>query len=374
MLRIDRRLISNMDWISVGIVLVIAAAGISTIYSATRPVFGSIQPGFYIKQTYWLMLGIAAMGMVVAVDYNWYNRMAYYLYGVGLVLLLAVLIMGRAGMGAQRWLSIGPIGIQPSELFKLAYIMALARYFAASEGSMDARTLGIGFAALALPPLILVLVQPDLGTSLVLLAVFCALALVRGLQRRLAVIVLAVMLISIPFLGSIAWENLQPYQKHRIISFVNPGSESAGALSYHVTQSKVAVGSGGMFGKGYLKGTQGPFRFLPEKHTDFIFAVFAEERGFVGCMIILLLFVTLLLRAVGASSLAKDAFGKYMCLGVVFLITMHCFVNIGMTMGLAPVVGLPLPFMSYGGSAMLTDCMSVGLVIGVRARRFELFF
>jgi len=374
MLRIDRRLISNMDWLSAGIVLIIAAAGITTIYSATRPVFGNIQPDFYVKQIYWLIIGLTAMVLVISIDYSWFNRMAYYLYGIGMVLLMAVLVMGRVGMGAQRWLSIGPIGIQPSELFKLFYIIALARFFATSEETMDARTLGLAFAALGLPPLVLVLIQPDLGTSLVLLGIFCALAMVRGIKRKLATTLLAIMLISVPFLGGLAWDNLKPYQKHRIVAFLDPTSENAGDLGYHVTQSKVAVGSGGMFGKGYLKGTQGPFRFLPEKHTDFIFAVFAEERGFMGSVVILMLFIALLLRAVGASMLAKDAFGRYMCLGVVFMITMHVFVNIGMTMGLAPVVGLPLPFMSYGGSAMLTDSMAIGLVIGVRARRFELFF
>ena len=373
MFRIDRRLLANMDWLLVGVVVLISAAGISTIFSATRPLFGGTPPDYYVKQIYWLILGIAALIAVVSVNYTWFHRAAYYLYGGGVALLVITLVLGRVGMGAQRWLSLGPFNVQPSEFFKLAYLMALARFLSTDSEALDWRTLGMGFGALVLPPLLLVLVQPDLGASIVLLMLFVGLALAKGLQKRVALLLAAILIVSVPFLGTLAWDNLKGYQKNRITAFINPETDSGG-MGYHVRQSKVAVGSGGVFGKGYLKGTQGPFRFLPEKHTDFVFAVFAEERGFLGSMVLLFLYMTLLLRGLGAARLAKDDFARYLCLGIVYMFAIHLFVNMGMTMGLAPIVGLPLPFMSYGGSAMLTDCMAVGLLMGVRARRFELFF
>ena len=373
MFRIDRRLLANMDWLLVGVVVLISAAGISTIFSATRPLFGGTPPDYYVKQIYWLILGIAVLIAVVSVNYTWFHRAAYYLYAGGVALLVITLVLGRVGMGAQRWLSLGPFNIQPSEFFKLVYLMALARFLSTDSEALDWRTLGMGFGALVLPPLLLVLVQPDLGASIVLLMLFVGLALAKGIQKRVALLLAAILIISVPFLGTLAWDNLKGYQKNRITAFINPEADSGG-MGYHVRQSKVAVGSGGVFGKGYLKGTQGPFRFLPEKHTDFVFAVFAEERGFLGSMVLLFLYMTLLLRGLGAARLAKDDFARYLCLGIVYMFAIHLFVNMGMTMGLAPIVGLPLPFMSYGGSAMLTDCMAVGLLMGVRARRFELFF
>ena len=373
MFRIDRRLLANMDWLLAGVVILISAAGISTIFSATRPLFGGTQPDYYIKQIYWLIMGLGALTVVVSIDYKWFHRAANALYGGGLLLLVVVLVTGRVGMGAQRWLSIGPFNIQPSEFFKLVYLMALARFLSMDSESLDWRSLGKGFGALVLPPLLLVLVQPDLGTSIVLLLLFVGLALAKGIKKRVALLLAAILIVSVPFLGTLAWDNLKGYQKDRITAFINPEADSGG-MGYHVRQSKVAVGSGGLFGKGYLKGTQGPFRFLPEKHTDFVFAVFAEERGFFGSMVLLFLYMTLLLRGLGAARLAKDDFARYLCLGIVYLFAIQLFVNMGMTMGLAPIVGLPLPFMSYGGSAMLTNCMAVGLLMGVRARRFELFF
>ncbi len=373
MLRIDRRLLSNMDWLMAGTVVLLSAAGITTIFSATRPLFGGSQPDYYVKQIYWLLIGLGALTVIVSINYTWFHRVAYHLYGGGLAILVIVLIMGRVGGGAQRWLSLGPFNVQPSEFFKIAYLMALARFLSADTEVLDGRRLAQGFGLLVLPPLLLVLVQPDLGTSMVLLLLFVGLALAKGVQKRLAIILTLILLVSVPFLGTIAWDNLKDYQKDRIISFVRPGAD-AGGLGYHVEQSKVAVGSGGLYGKGYLKGTQGPFRFLPEKHTDFVFAVFAEERGFFGSMILLSLYLTLLMRGLGAARLAKDDFARYLCLGIVYLFAIHLFVNMGMTMGLAPVVGLPLPFMSYGGSSMLTNSMAVGVLMGVRARRFELFF
>ena len=244
MLRIDRRLLRNIDWMMVGVVGLISAAGVSTIYSATRPIFGGEQPDYYVKQIYWLFMGMAGMAVVVSVNYTWFNRAAYALYGGGIALLLAVLVMGRVGMGAQRWLSLGPVNVQPSEIFKLVYLMALARFFSADHGEMDGRRLALCFGALVLPPLALVIVQPDLGTSLVLLALFIALATVKGIRRRLALLLLAVLLVSVPFLGGLAWDNLKPYQKQRIVAFINPEADSGGQ-GYHVRQSKVAVGSGG---------------------------------------------------------------------------------------------------------------------------------
>lgn len=372
-MKIDRRLVSNFDWVVFSTVLIISLLGIITIYSATRPLPGGEHPSYYIRQIYWLLIGLVALFLAVSFDYIWLSRSSMFLYICGLLLLVLVLFAGRSGMGARRWISIGTLGFQPSEFFKLAYLIVLARYMSTKTGRLSAGSISYAFAAFVLLPLGLLIKQPDLGTSMVLLALFVLMSLGKGVRKRVIALAVGITLVSAPFLGSIVWDGLKDYQKKRILAFVKPDSGPEG-VSYHVTQSKVAVGSGGAFGKGYLNGTQGPFRFLPEKHTDFVFSVFAEEWGFAGSLLLLVSYLILILRGLNIAQKAKDEFGRLLALGITFMFSLYCFVNIGMTMGLAPVVGIPLPFMSYGGTALVSNMLAAGILINIRARRFELFY
>lgn len=372
-MKIDRRLLANFDTLLFCLALIITLLGIMTIYSATRPLPGGVQPDYYIKQIYWLILSMAAMVAVITIDYNWLSRISSWLLGISVFLLLMVLALGRVGMGAKRWITLGPINFQPSELYKLVLVIVLAKYLSKSKALLDHRGVFYTFLAFVMIPLLLILKQPDLGTAVVVLAIFASMLLTRGVGRKLITLAVLISFISVPFVGSIVWDGLKDYQQKRIIAFVNPDVDPEG-VSYHVQQSKVAVGSGGLFGKGYLKGTQGPFRFLPEKHTDFVFAVYAEEWGFFGSLMLLLLYGGIIIRAISIAQNAKDRFGRFLALGLTYMYMIYCFVNIGMTLGLAPVVGIPLPFMSYGGTALMSNFVAIGLLINIRARRFELFY
>lgn len=372
-LRIDRRLIRNFDWVTFSLIILLSIIGIMTIYSATRPLLPTDQPNFHIKQIYWLLIGICALFLVTNIDYIWLSRFAYPLYGIGILLLFAVLIMGRTGMGAQRWLTIGPISFQPSEIFRLIFIIVISRHFIIMHRDMSLTEFLKIFLTFALIPLVILLKQPDLGTAIILMIIFLSLSLTKGLQKKIITLIIILGIISIPFLGNIFWEGLKDYQKNRIVAFMEPNVDPAG-IGYHINQSKVAIGSGGFFGKGYLKGTQGPFRFLPEKQTDFIFSVFAEEWGLLGSCILLLIYLTLILRGLDTAIKAKDEFGRLLACGVTFMFATYFVINIGMTLGMMPVVGIPLPFMSYGGTALLSNFIAAGVLINVRTRRFELFY
>ncbi|MDI6890096.1 MAG: rod shape-determining protein RodA [Thermodesulfovibrionales bacterium] len=372
MLRIDRRLIKNFDWITLSVVMVIALIGIMTIYSATRPLIEGEHPQFYIRQALWLILGVIALFLMVSFDYIWLGRFSLYLYIVGTILLIAVFIFSKAGMGAQRWLSLGPISFQPSEFFKLIYIIMLSQHLSITKGPINTISLFRVFFLIVFLPFILLLKQPNLGTALIILAIFVPLMLAKGLHKKIAILFVIIGLISLPFLGNILWEGLRDYQKSRLIVFLEPGVDPTG-IGYHISQSKITVGSGKFLGKGYLRGTQGPFRFLPEKHTDFIFAVFAEEWGFLGSLLLLFLYLVLIRRGLDTAKNARDDFGRFLALGITFMFSTYFFVNVGMTLGIMPVVGIPLPFMSYGGTALLSNLLAVGLLISIRTRRFELF-
>lgn len=372
MLRIDRRLIKNFDWITFSVVVIIALIGVMTIFSATRPLVEGMNSPFYMKQALWLLLGGLALFMMVSFDYIWLSRFSLYLYFVGIILLITVFILGKVGLGAQRWLSIGPISFQPSEIFKLIYIIMLSHQLGIMNSPISTISLFRLFLLIVFLPFILLIKQPDLGTGLVILVIFLSLILSKGLHRKITILLVIIGLISLPFLGNILWEGLKDYQKSRLIAFLEPGVDPTG-IGYHINQSKITVGSGKFFGKGYLNGTQGPFRFLPEKHTDFIFAVFAEEWGFLGSLLLLFLYIVLILRGLSTARNARDDFGRFLALGITFMFLTYFFVNVGMTLGIMPVVGIPLPFMSYGGTALLTNLLSVGLLINIRMRRFELF-
>ena len=372
MLRIDRRLIQNFDWITLAVTILIALIGIMTIYSATRPLAEGDHPAFYLKQTSWLILGLVALFFIASFDYIWLSRFSLPLYVMAIILLIAVFIIGKTGMGAQRWLSLGPISFQPSEFFKLMYLIMLSQYLSTIRSPIDTVSLLRVFFVVTLFPFILLVKQPDLGTALIIVAIFTSLIIARGLSKRVAILLILISLISLPFLGNIFWGGLKDYQKSRLVAFIEPEVDPTG-IGYHLNQSKITVGSGKFFGKGYLHGTQGPFRFLPEKHTDFVFAVFAEEWGFFGSSLLILLYLVLILRGLNTARKARDDFGRLLALGITSMFLIYFFINIGMTLGLMPVVGIPLPFMSYGGTALLSNMIAVGILINIRTRRFELF-
>lgn len=371
--RIDRRLLANFDWILVGLVLIISLSGVATIYSATRPIGGGSQPIYYLKQLLWLGISLIVLLALVSMDYRWINRFAYPMLVFGLFLLALVLIIGRTGMGAQRWLMVGPITFQPSELVKLFFIVAMARYLADKRKIMGMREIIKAFSLLLLGPLLLLLAQPDLGTGLMFVFIFGAMILVAGVSKRALAAMILVAALAVPFLGNVFWSGLKQYQRNRIVAFIQPEADPAG-IGYQIAQSKITIGSAGFLGKGFTHGTQGVLRFLPEKHTDFIFSIFAEEWGFLGSIILLTFFLLVLMSGLETARRAKDRFGYFVSVGVVMMLFFYLSVNIAMTLGLAPVVGVPLPFMSYGGTALVSNFLAIAILLSVRMRRFELFY
>lgn len=365
MLMFDRRLASHFDFGLLALTAAIAGAGIATIISATYS-NGAILSPSALRQLIWALLGLVAMTGMVFFDYKQLERYAYFIYAGAIGLLLLVPIAGSIGGGSRRWLSLGPVSIQPSEVMKLALVIALARLLStrASGQPMTLRSM-IPVALLVGPPGILILLQPDLGTALLLGFVALSLVLLAGLRLRWLVIAVALVAPVLPPI----WGHLKPYQQKRILTFIDPQADPLGA-GYHVIQSEIAIGSGGWSGKGYLEGTQNHLNFLPEQHTDFIFAVFAEEWGFVGACALLLLYLALIGRGLVVASRAKDNFGMLVAFGVVAVVFWQVFINIGMASGMLPVVGITLPMFSYGGSSLLAIMMGLGVLLNVNMRRF----
>lgn len=372
--KIDRRLFTNFDWLTFALILLISIIGIITIYSATRPsIETGTHPDFYLKQILWLLISIVVLFVVVFFDYIWLNRFSYILYAIGILLLVVVLFAGKATMGAQRWLNLGILSFQPSEVFKIIFILAVSTYLS-NRGESILKSIPVtGIIVFAGIPVLLVIKQPDLGTSILIMFLFVILFISKGLSKRIIILALVIGLISAPFLGHVAWNSLKDYQKNRITAFLDPDIDPSG-MGYHINQSKISIGSGGFFGKGYLKGTQGVLKFLPEKHTDFVFSVFAEEWGFLGSILLIVLYLMLFFRGINTALLAKDDFGRLVATGITAMFFIYFFVNVGMTLGMMPIVGVPMPFMSYGGTALLSNFIAAGILINIRMRRFQLFY
>lgn len=370
---IDRRLIINFDFRFFLVMLLIAGIGVLSIYSVTAHQETTSLP-LYLKQLCWIILGLAVFFGVLLVDYHSLCRYAYLLYGGSLALLIAVHFVGKVGLGAQRWISLGFFDLQPSELMKLTLLLALAKNFSERYNRQ-----GMGLtqflvpALLAAVPILLVLKQPDLGTALAISFVFVVMVFLVGLKSRFVIFGLLLSLMLFPFFWHLFWHSLKDYQKDRLLTFLNPTVDPLGT-GYHIIQSKIAIGSGGLLGKGFLEGTQSQLKFLPMGHTDFIFAVFAEEWGFVGVIALLGLYLTLILWGIEVAYKAKDPLGSLIAGGCVSILVFYLSINVGMTLGVAPVVGLPLPLMSYGGSSMLTTMALLGLIMNVKMRRFMLFY
>lgn len=361
----DRRLITHYDWILLLQVTLVAAIGILNLYSATSAWSGPATP-IYLKQLSWFGLGLIIVTVLCLFDYRHLDYLGYPAYGVALLMLLAVLVVGRTSMGATRWLSFGGIGLQPSELMKIVIIIVLAKYFTerSQPHGYTLQELWVP-GALLLVPVLLVMKQPDLGTAMLLLAIGGTMALFAGI-RRSTLVVLGIAGLASAFGG---WFLLHDYQRQRVYTFLNPEQDPL-RTGYHIIQSKIAVGSGGLFGQGFRKGTQAQLSFLPERHTDFAFSVFAEEWGFAGCLVVVALYLLIILWGLYIARRASDRFGMFLALGVSAMLFWHIVVNLGMVIGLLPVVGVPLPLFSYGGTSMITTMSGVGLLLNVSMRRF----
>ena len=330
--------------------------GLMTVYSASTTDFR--------KQLLSLLLGAAAYLVAARVDYRRLERFALPAYGVCLLLLLVVHFAGNSALGARRWISLGGFPLEPSELCKVVVLVALARHFAVRQGAeRKLRTL-LGAIAIALPPMVLILLQPDLGTAMVFAALLAGMLFLGGSSRLHLAGLAALAVVLAPLVPHL----LHGYQKQRLDIFLNPMSDPLGA-GYNLLQARIAVGSGGLLGHGWLHGLQGSLGFVPERATDFVFAVYAEQFGLLGSAVLIALFTALLLRLSWAASVAPDRFGYLLCSGVAVMLCFQVVENIGMNVGLTPIAGIPLPLISYGGSALVADLAALGAVQSVMLRR-----
>ncbi len=400
--------ISRADYVFIFIIFVLILMGLIAIYSASYQVDSPALKANFTRQLLWVFLGIIFLFVAIIVPTKAYQVSAFWLYGIAIILLLFTLILNRGGSVA-RWITMGPFRFQPAEFAKLSVVMALARFLSDEKRNLSKfKDIAIAFGIVFLP-FLLIAKQPDLGTALVFLAIilpvlfwaglptfflfiivapllvmissfnfytfFLAMILIaialfffkRGLLFSLLVVIIN---ISVGIITPILWNHLHEYQKHRILTYLGIEMDPQG-LSYQVIQSKVAIGSGGFWGKGLLKGTQTQLRFLPEQHTDFVFSVIGEELGFIGSLFIMALFLILLLRGIYIASKVRNKISGLMTIGAVTVLGFHVIVNIGMTVGMIPVTGLPLPFLSYGGSFLIVCLILIGIIINASIRRFR---
>jgi rod shape determining protein RodA len=362
-----RRFLSfrDFDWALLGLVLLLCSLSVLEVHSATvHTRFAS----FGTKQILFIAAGLVGMFVLAKIDYHRLIDFSPWLYGIFVVSLVAVKVVGHKALGARRWIAIGPVQFQPSEWVKLVLILAVARYIANIGGrNLTWTEIFKAFGLVGLP-MILVLIQPDLGTTLTYAPILVAGLFLGGINLRQSLILITVGAVLV---GG-AWTSgkiLKPYQKARLTSFINPGNDPHGS-GYQVLQSEIAVGSGGVWGKGLEKGTQTQGYFLPIPYTDFIFAAFSEEHGFVGAFFVLLLYFLILMRLIQNAQTAADLPGSLIIIGIVAVLTFQIAVNVGMVIGLMPVTGIPLPLMSYGGSSVLFTFLALGVAMNVRMRRF----
>jgi rod shape determining protein RodA len=365
-----RTFLKNFDWLSLAILCSITAIGLMTLTGSTygTPTLRHIPE----RQFVWVLVALCGYLIVLLISYSTMEKYAYLLYGINLLLLVVTLVRGIVVRGAASWLAFGGLRFQPSEFMKISVVLALARYLssrtrehAGHRGAVrDGRQVAVA-AALALVPMGLIVKQPDLGTASVLLPVLLAVLYLAGVRIRwlalLVALLLSATLVTYPF--------LRDYQKERIKTFFSPESDPLGR-GYNIIQAEITLGSGGLTGKGWKKGTQTAFQFLPEHHTDFIFASLGEQFGLLGCVVVILFYVMLILRSGRVIGEARDAFGSFLVLGLVVVFTLEVFFNLAMVLRLLPVVGVPLPLISYGGSSLFATYVLFALIQNVRMRRF----
>ncbi|HEX4346182.1 MAG TPA: rod shape-determining protein RodA [Vicinamibacterales bacterium] len=359
---LERRLYYHIDWALVAAILALCALGVVTIYSATaaRPTSHR-----YITQMYAIVIGIGALLFTLSLDYRALTDKSHLVYAGVLLILLYVLFRGKVEMGARRWIPLYVFNFQPSEFAKVGVALVLAKFFGENRGVPVWSDLAIA-GVLTIVPLGLIAREPDLGTAVTLIPVFLAVAYLAGMRMK----IFGIMAVALVLLTPLVWKfGLKDYQKSRISTFLDPSQDAKGA-GYQQIQARITVGSGGVFGKGFKHGTQGQLQFLPVADNDFIFSVLAEEQGFAGVLVALGLYLFVILRSLEAARLAKDRPGSYLVLGVLASFTFQVIYNVTMSAGLAPVKGLTLPLMSYGGSSMIATLAGFGLILNVRMRRF----
>lgn len=365
-----QRIWRDCDWTIIICTLLLVAMGVVAIGSATH----INQTGLHFstlvaKQLIFFLINVALVIGIQFMDYHKLKDWANGIYIVTIMLLLAVIFVGTSALGAQRWIQLGPITLQPSEFSKLLMIICMAKMLESRYNKLDT------FKSLVVPilyvgiPILLVFMQPDLGTSLVYIAIFVGMLFVSGIRLRLVRIIATVGVLLMP----LAWFVLKDYQKQRILVFMNPDIDPFGS-GYHIIQSKIAIGSGTIFGKGLFNGTQSQLNFLPENHTDFIFSVIGEELGFIGCIFVLILLFMLIYRSIKVAYSCNDRFGMLLATGIGSMLCFEVLVNVGMTMGIMPVTGIPLPFISYGVSALTTNMISVGILLNISMQRKKYIF
>ena len=357
----ERRLYHHIDWVLIVAVLAICAAGLSMIYSTTG---GASH--IYWTQVYALGLGLVAMGLATSIDYRSLADKSHWLYLAMMFLLVGVLFFGSVRGGSRRWIDLGVFNLQPSEFAKATLALTLAKMLGEERRPALTNTDLFIAASLTVVPFLIIARQPDLGTAVTLLPILLVVAYVAGMPMKYVYVGVVVAVLTAPVAYKFA---LQDYQRERISTFLDPASDPKGA-GYQQIQARITVGSGGVWGKGFMQGTQGQLRFLPVAHNDFIFSVLAEEQGLLGVVAALGLYLFVIMRALDAARLAKDRLGAYLVLGVLSSFTFQVIYNITMSAGLAPVKGLTLPLMSYGGSSMIATLAGFGLVLNVRMRRF----
>lgn len=384
----DRRLLLNFDWKILVLTLLIAIIGIVEIYSASYSPFpeevvnqagsnefkkgnldhGSESQNYWEKQVLWVGIGLIILFLITFLDYHSVVKYGYVFYSLSLILLILLFVIGDVRSGSRRWIDLGFFSIQPSEVIKLSIILALSKYFGESKkkDSYGLKELIVPLI-LVLIPFVLILLQPDLGTALSLFLISLCLIFSVGVKLKTSLYAGIFGIISC----AVMWNFLKPYQKQRIFSFFNPYQDPLGS-GYHTIQSEIAIGSGGFFGKGFLNGTQGQLKFLPEHHTDFIFSIIAEEWGFLGSLVFIILLMGLVFLCVQASFRAKDKIAALLCFGITVMISLNMLINIGMAVGLLPIVGVPLPLISYGGTSVITTMAGIGLILNVQMRKYLL--
>ncbi len=363
----ERNLLSRLDFNFAFVIFALNVIGLINLYSATHGLFSKDRMDLFWMQLAWLSLGWSVYLAITLIDYKIFLRGAYILYGLNLAALVAVEFVGKTSYGATRWLDLGFFRYQPSETMKLVTVLVLARILSRRDkiGGMGVREL-IWPLTLAGIPFIVTAKQPDLGTAGMLMAITASILVFVGVKRSILIFLAIVALLAAP----IVWNfGLMEYQKNRVLTFMSPGRDPRGT-GYNSIQSKIAVGSGKVFGKGFQKGTQSQLEFLPERHTDFIFSVLSEEHGFIGSAMTLGLFIILYLMCIRIAINAREKAGALIVVGALSYMFWHVFVNMGMVIGILPIVGVPLPLLSYGGSSMLSTMTGLGLVSSVAYRRY----
>ncbi|HHW15181.1 MAG TPA: rod shape-determining protein RodA [Firmicutes bacterium] len=369
---LDRRLVKNLDQGLLLSVLALLLIGLLAVFSATHAKQAEVNASpyaFLLRQSLAAALGLMAMAFALSFDYRYLEKLAKPLYLATLVLLALLLVLGHTAKGAQSWFRLGGLSFEPAEVAKVAIVLSLAKHLEKREDIDKWSGVISAFVHVGIP-VALVLAQPDLGTALVFLGILFAMLYVAGAQpRHLFLILLTGAVLAVPAYFFV----LKPYQQARIMMFLNPYADPTGN-GYNVIQSMIAVGSGRLFGKGLFSGTQTQLNFVPEHHTDFIFSVIGEEFGFLGSALVLFLYYYLFRRGLAAVIEAKDRFGSLLAAGVVAMLFSHVLINVGMNLGVMPVTGIPLPFLSYGGSALIANLLGVGLLANVYMRRQKILF